>query len=70
MGGLADAGKALREGKSGAALRVEETVVLPQPGDRWKPLPAGAGLELVDKQGRSRGWVYVRRALLEAEEGG
>ena len=60
---------ALRQGVSGAALRLHEAVSLPQPGDRWRPLPAGAGLELVDKTGQSRGWVYVRKGLL-GEGGG
>jgi hypothetical protein len=69
---LSDASRALRYGISRKAAALNETVVLPQTGDRWRPLPETGGLELVDRQGRSRGWCYVPKAwaLGEDEESG
>lgn len=66
---LSEASAALRYGISGPAARLNET--LPKvtgTAARWRPLPGGAGLELIDRQGRSSGWALV--PLVPVGEGG
>ena len=70
-GNRSDASKAVRLGTTAQSAALNERVVLPAPGDRWRVLPKTGGLELIDRQGNSRGWVYVPKAwaLGEEEEG-
>jgi hypothetical protein len=60
---LSAATAALRYGVGPGALRLHDGDLPFVSGAeaRWRPLPGGAGLEPVDRQGRSSGWALVRR---------
>ncbi len=65
-----EASAALRYGISGAAQRLNETLPrLPVHEQRWRPLPGGGGLELIDKRAKSSGWALVPLAKGETEAG-